>query len=463
MSTRQIYLFTVALAVLVQLAACTESDSSTWAVIVCTSRYWFNYRHFANALAIYKEVRALGVPDEHIVLMSSLDTAMDPRNPFPGEMYSTNSAKDMLAGRDFFWNNRSGSSTHTPLSSSSSDGTADYHNFHQPGDVQVDYSGPACNIDSFLRLLTGRHLPGTPLQQRLRSGPRSKVLLYLTGHGGDEFLKFHDQEELSAADLAIALRQMWLQRRYQELLLIVDTCQASTLGNYLEDAPAVTFISSSGLGENSFAYDTNHELGLAVADRFTYKLQQYLRRHREVHKAYLLAHAQRARDPTPLHSATPPQSAQFTGSEKAVLKKARKNAVREAGEAGAAGVLPSVQDLTDYLRQASQRRFLHSTASLQQSSGSKRAKNMVLAEFFGHAAAVPRRDNIDEGEQEQEPGPGGGAGEHVERYATETEAQEQDQEALWEQVFALPAATFDDDCAFEVPTATASSKFELSD
>jgi glycosylphosphatidylinositol transamidase (GPIT) subunit GPI8 len=445
MNTRQIYLFTVALAVLVQLAACTESDSSTWAVIVCTSRYWFNYRHFANALAIYKEVRALGVPDEHIVLMSSLDAAMDPRNPFPGEMYSTNSAKDMLAGRDFFWNSSSGSSTHTPLSSSSSDGTADYHNFHQLGDVQVDYSGPACNTDSFLRLLTGRHLPGTPLRQRLRSGPQSKVLLYLTGHGGDEFLKFHDQEELSAADLAIALRQMRLQKRYQELLLIVDTCQASTLGNYLEDAPAVTFISSSGLGENSFAYDTNHELGLAVADRFTYKLQQYLQRHREVHKAYLLAQAQRARDPTPLHSATPPQSAQFTGSEKSLLKKARKNAMREAG---AAGVPPSVQDLTDYLRQASQRRFLHSTASLQQSSGSRRAKNMVLAEFFGHAAA-PRRGNIDESGQE----PGGELGEHVERCAAETDAQEQDQEALWEQVFALPAVTFDDDYAFEVPTA----------
>lgn len=39
----------------------------------------------------------------------------------------------------------------------------------------------------------GRHAPGTPPSKRLRSGPRSRMLLYLTGHGGDEFLKFHDQ------------------------------------------------------------------------------------------------------------------------------------------------------------------------------------------------------------------------------------------------------------------------------
>ncbi len=39
----------------------------------------------------------------------------------------------------------------------------------------------------------GRHPTGTPASKQLASGPTSRVLLYLTGHGGDEFLKFHDQ------------------------------------------------------------------------------------------------------------------------------------------------------------------------------------------------------------------------------------------------------------------------------
>jgi GPI-anchor transamidase subunit K len=35
----------------------------------------------------------------------------------------------------------------------------------------------------------------------------------MTGHGGNEFLKFQDAEEISAFDLADAFRQMWEKRR----------------------------------------------------------------------------------------------------------------------------------------------------------------------------------------------------------------------------------------------------------
>ena len=34
------------------------------------------------------------------------------------------------------------------------------------------------------------------------------------GHGGDEFLKFQDAEELSSYDIADAFEQMWQKRRY---------------------------------------------------------------------------------------------------------------------------------------------------------------------------------------------------------------------------------------------------------
>jgi glycosylphosphatidylinositol transamidase (GPIT) subunit GPI8 len=54
---------------------------------------------------------------------------------------------------------------------------------------------------------------------------RSNVLIYLTGHGGDGFLKFNDYEEVSSHDIADAVEQMHQQRRYNEMLLIVDTCQ----------------------------------------------------------------------------------------------------------------------------------------------------------------------------------------------------------------------------------------------
>ena len=37
--------------------------TNNWAVIIDTSRFWFNYRHAANVLSIYRSVKRLGIPD----------------------------------------------------------------------------------------------------------------------------------------------------------------------------------------------------------------------------------------------------------------------------------------------------------------------------------------------------------------------------------------------------------------
>ena len=41
------------------------SHTNNWAVIVDTSRFWFNYRHAANVLSIYRSVKRLGIPDRY--------------------------------------------------------------------------------------------------------------------------------------------------------------------------------------------------------------------------------------------------------------------------------------------------------------------------------------------------------------------------------------------------------------
>ena len=38
----------------------------------------------------------------------------------------------------------------------------------------------------------------------------------MTGHGGNEFLKFQDAEEISSFDLADAFEQMWEKRRSEK-------------------------------------------------------------------------------------------------------------------------------------------------------------------------------------------------------------------------------------------------------
>lgn len=52
-----------------------------------------------------------------------------------------------------------------------------------------------------------------PRSKRLLTDDRSNIFVYMTGHGGNEFLKFQDNEEISAFDLADAFEQMWQKKR----------------------------------------------------------------------------------------------------------------------------------------------------------------------------------------------------------------------------------------------------------
>lgn len=44
----------------------SSDHTNNWAVLVDTSRFWFNYRHVANVLSIYRSVKRLGIPDRYV-------------------------------------------------------------------------------------------------------------------------------------------------------------------------------------------------------------------------------------------------------------------------------------------------------------------------------------------------------------------------------------------------------------
>ena len=57
-----------------------------------------------------------------------------------------------------------------------------------------------------------------PRSKRLLTDDRSNIFVYMTGHGGNEFLKFQDNEEISAFDIADAVAQMWEKKRCAYML-----------------------------------------------------------------------------------------------------------------------------------------------------------------------------------------------------------------------------------------------------
>lgn len=221
-----------------------RSPQHVQALIVSSSRYLHNYRHTANALLVYDLLTSLFVDDSSILLLDATNIIHAPRNPQRGKIF------------------------------------AEHKVLTEP---EVDYRGDRVNTELFRDLLTlnpqlfrekyGQNAP-------FLADTEGKVLfLYMTGHGGDEFFKFHDNEELDALEFAQILTISSQINKFTEIVVIIDTCQAASMANYMSNMINTTFIGSSRLGENSYAFNVNTSLGFATVDRFTFAMHAFISQH----------------------------------------------------------------------------------------------------------------------------------------------------------------------------------------
>ena len=195
----------------------------------------------ANVLSFYRTVKRLGIPDSQIILMLSDDVACNARNAFPGTVFN-----NMDQALDLYGNS-----------------------------IEVDYRGYEVTVENFVRLLTDRWDPEHPRSKRLLTDENSNIFIYLTGHGGNEFLKFQDAEEIGAHDIADAFAQMHEKKRYNEIFFMIDTCQANTMYEHIY-SPNILCIGSSRLDESSYSHHSDLDIGVAVIDRFTYFALDFL-------------------------------------------------------------------------------------------------------------------------------------------------------------------------------------------
>ena len=195
----------------------------------------------ANVLSMYRTVKRLGIPDSQIILMLSDDVACNPRNLFPGSVFN-----NADRGLDLYGDS-----------------------------IEVDYRGYEVTVENFIRLLTDRWGPDHPRSKRLLTDENSNIFIYMTGHGGNEFLKFQDAEEISSWDIADAFEQMHEKKRYNEIFFMIDTCQANTMYSKFY-SPNILAVGSSELDESSYSHHSDVDIGVAVIDRFTYYNLEFL-------------------------------------------------------------------------------------------------------------------------------------------------------------------------------------------
>jgi hypothetical protein len=242
-------LWAVLLSFLLHHCAASLVDGDVYGIIVSSSRFWFNYRHSSNVYAVYDAMRRLGTPDDRILLYLAHDHACDARNSYTAQQFNSDNDDPRVA-------------VTSPT-------------------AEVDFAGADVTPEALLRAITGRHTAGTHPRQRIEPSRTSTLVVYLTGHGGDGFLKFHDKEELTYRDFALALADAFEQGRYGRALVLVDTCQAASLALALSEthlSPSVVAIASSVVGQNSYATGFDSEIGLSLADGFTRHMHDLLQK-----------------------------------------------------------------------------------------------------------------------------------------------------------------------------------------
>jgi len=230
-----------------------SNHTNNAAIILQSSVFFHNYRHTTNALSVYHSLKNHGgFTDDNIILFLADEIPCNARNTFKNKVFANHQ-----------------------------------HDVDLYENTQVDYSGDDVTVSNFLRVLKGRHVPNTPASQKLPNlNEHTNLLIYITGHGGDEFFKFRDKEELTAKEFRLTLEEMQFRKRFQSVLFISDTCQAFTFvpntrakdeeSSMPNDLTNVYTIGTSLKDQNSYSHHADMDIGHSVQDRYTFNLMQYM-------------------------------------------------------------------------------------------------------------------------------------------------------------------------------------------
>lgn len=228
--------------ILITILTFTHSiDNNLHAMIISASHTFENYRHSTNSMMMYQYFKKIGIPDHKIIFAVNEAHTCSPRMKFPGKIFLPDS-KSKTCQEDLF----------------------------------IDYKETDIFNFRFLDLLRGRYsfsLLKTNIR-KLNTNRNSRLLIYITAHGGDTFIKFRGKYVVLSDDLNRALIEMYSKGRYKEILFILDTCEGFTLFTSVNSdlAPNIFFISSSVLNEKALSISYDNEQMTPLADRFSYLL-----------------------------------------------------------------------------------------------------------------------------------------------------------------------------------------------
>ena len=207
-------------------------QQGNWALLVATSCEWTNYRHQADVLAIYQQLKSAGYPDDHIILIAEDDIAYNPSNIEPGVIRVTPGGNNV------------------------------YEN------AVIDYKLSELSADDFLAILKGERSERLP--EVIGATENDNVFIFWSGHGVQGGMCWNDDDFGMTADrLASTFEEMYQKRNYRKLLMMVETCYSGGVLQQCEGIPGMLFITAANGDETSKADLFNGELKVWMSNRFT--------------------------------------------------------------------------------------------------------------------------------------------------------------------------------------------------
>lgn len=209
------------------------------ALIVATSTGWTDYRHQADALAIYQLLKEHGYTDENIILILADDIANNASNPEQGVIRVKPGGENLYT------------------------------------DVHIDYLLKDLTGNDFCNILAGNVTARTPTV--LNGDEGTNIFVFWSGHGISGALCW-DQTVMGVTgdQMESALTQLHNSNGYRKLAMFVETCYSGSVLEQCTGFPGMIFYTAANPDETSKADVFNADLGVWMSNRFTSTLLENL-------------------------------------------------------------------------------------------------------------------------------------------------------------------------------------------
>ena len=146
--------------------------------------------------------------------------------------------------------------------------------------IDINFQESDFHNYQLLDIFRGRKLNQFNGFRQLNSDKNSRIVVIITSHGGENFIKVRNFLVVLTDELNRTLNEMYIKGKYKEIIFVLDTCEGYTLYNHV-NIPNIYFVSSSALGQKSQSYSYDENLMGPTVDKFHFLMYNMLT---DIHK-----------------------------------------------------------------------------------------------------------------------------------------------------------------------------------